>query len=125
MASAKNMVLAGDFTGCRIFRPSANLAYISGTMKKMDDIPFTPQFVSRFEVLTEDTIRSGNSLLLTGSLDPAMLTNLKLHASEHMQNKGIYTIAVKFVNEKRVLIEVDDKIYTTIVRRMPAPAEIQ
>ncbi len=118
MASAKNMVLAGDYQGCRIFRLSPTLAYISGTMKKIDDVPFTPEKVARYEVLTEDVIRSGNSLLLTGPLDPACLTNIRLHATTAMQNKGIYTLAVKFSDDKRSLIEVEEKIYTTIARRM-------
>ena len=44
MASARNMVIAGDYTGCRIFCMTGRLAYISGTMKKMDDIFLTPEF---------------------------------------------------------------------------------
>lgn len=116
MASAKNMVLAGDYSGCRIFRLSPSVAYISGTMKKIDDVPLNPKFVVRFELLTEDIIRSGNSLLLTGPLDPAGLTSLHLHASAAMQKKGIYTIAVKFQDDKRALLEVDEKIYQAIMR---------
>lgn len=118
MTSAKNMVLAGDYTGCRIFRMSAQLAYISGTMKKIEDVPFTPNHVARYELMTEDIIRSGNSLLLTGPLDPAALLNVRLHATTAAQNKGIYTLAVKFTDNKRSLIEVDEKIYTAIQRRM-------
>ncbi len=118
MASARNIVLAGDYTGCRVFRMSATLAYISGTMKKMDDIYLAPEQVVRYELMTEDIIRSGNSLLLTGSLDPGCLSKLRLHASEAMQKKGIYTLAVKFQDDKRALLEVDEKIYTAIVRRM-------
>lgn len=118
MASARNIVLAGDYTGCRVFCMSAKLAYISGTMKKIDDIFLAPEQVVRYEIMTEDVIRSGNSLLLTGSLDPACLLKLRLHASPAMQNKGIYTIAVKFQDGKRSLMEVDEKIYAAIARRM-------
>ena len=118
MASAKNMVIAGDYTGCRIFCMSARLAYISGTMKKIDDIYLTPENVVRYELMTEDILRSGNSLLLTGSLDPAWLTKLRLHASVAMQNKGIYTVAVKFGDEKRSLMEIDEKTYHAFMRRM-------
>lgn len=118
MASAKNMVIAGDYTGCRIFCMSARLAYISGTMKKIDDIYLTPENVARYELMTEDILRSGNSLLLTGSLDPACLTKLRLHASVAMQNKGIYTVAVKFQDEKRSLMEIDEKTYHAFMRRM-------
>ncbi|HBI85712.1 MAG TPA: hypothetical protein DDX71_05420 [Ruminococcus sp.] len=118
MATAKNMVIAGDYMGCRIFRMSSSLAYISGTMKKIDDIFLVPEVVARYEVMTEDIIRSGNSLLLTGVLDPGNLLSLRLHASEKMQSKGVYTIAVKFEDEKRSLMEVDEKIYAAIVRRM-------
>lgn len=118
MAAARNIVLAGDYTGCRIFRMSASLAYISGTMKKIDDIYLVPENVKRFEVLTEDIIRSGNSLLLTGSLDPGLLGKLKFNASPAMQKKGIYTLALKFQDEKRALVEVDDKILAALVKRM-------
>lgn len=118
MASARNIVLAGDYTGCRVFCMSARLAYISGTMKKMDDIYLTPENVVRFELMTEDILRSGNSLLLTGSLDPACLLKLRLHASVAMQNKGIYTVAVKFQDEKRSLMEIDEKTYHAFMKRM-------
>lgn len=118
MASAKNMVIAGDYTGCRIFCMSAKLAYISGTMKKIDDVYLTPETVARFELMTEDILRSGNSLLLTGSLDPACLLKLRLHASVAMQKKGIYTVAVKFQDEKHSLMEIDEKTYHAFLRRM-------
>ncbi len=118
MASAKNMVLAGDYAGCRIFRMSATFAYISGTMKRIDDVPITPKTVVKYELLTENIIRSGNSLLLTGSLDPACLTSIRFHASAEQQEKGIYTLALKFYDDKRSLIEVDEKIFNTIERRM-------
>ncbi|HAG12550.1 MAG TPA: hypothetical protein DCG49_01665 [Ruminococcus sp.] len=118
MATARNMILAGDYTGCRVFRISAGLAYISGTMKKMDDIDLTPENILRYEVLTDEVLRSGNSLLLTGALDPGCLQKLRLHASAAMQQKGIYTLAVKFQDEKRSLMEVDERIYRAIVNRM-------
>lgn len=118
MASAKNMVIAGDYTGCRVFCMSARLAYISGTMKKIDNVYLTPETVARFELMTEDILRSGNSLLLTGVLDPACLLKLRLHASVAMQNKGIYTVAVKFQNEKRSLMEIDEKTYHAFMKRM-------
>jgi hypothetical protein len=118
MPSARNIVLAGDFTGCRVFCMTAKLAYISGTMKKMDDIFLTPEFVTKYELITDETIRSGNSLLLTGSLDPGNLQKLRLHAAASMQKKGIYTVAVKFEDDKRCLMEIDEKTYRAIERRM-------
>jgi hypothetical protein len=97
---------------------SSKLAYISGTMKKMEDIYLVPENVVRYELMTEDIIRSGNSLLLTGVLDPANLVKLRLHATVAMQNKGIYTVAVKFQDEKRALMEIDEKTYRAVTRRM-------
>ena len=121
MPTAKNMVIAGDYTGCRLFRYARNQVYISGTMSKMEDIQLTPETVTRFELMTEDVIRSGNSLLLTGPLDPGNLLRLRLHASEAMQKKGIYTIALKFDTFKQSLIEIDEKLYTAFMRRMSEP----
>ena len=118
MASAKNMVIAGDFAGSRVFCMSAKLAYISGTMTKTDDIYLTPENVIRSEVMTEDIIRSGNSLLLTGALDPGCLLKVRLHATPAMQQKGIYTVAVKFQDDKRSLLEIDERTYRAFVRRM-------
>ena len=118
MASAKNIVLAGDYAGCRVFRMPGAPAYIAGTMKKIDDIFLTPDTILRYECMTEDIIRSGNSLLLTGVLDPGCLLNLRLHATEAMQAKGIYTVAVKFHDDKRCLMEVDKYIYNAIVKIM-------
>ena len=103
--------------GC-VFCMTGKLAYISGTMKKMDDIFLTPESVARYELMTEDIIRSGNSLLLTGALDPGNLKKLRLHATPAMQSKGIYTVALKFEDDKRSLLEIDEKTYRAIVRRM-------
>ena len=122
MASARNMVLAGDYTGCRVFRMSANLAYISGTMKKIDDIYLVPEHVACYELMNEETIASGNSLLLTGSLDPGNLQHLRLHATKKMQDKGIFTVAIKFHDNKRALIEIDEKIFAAFKRRMKPAA---
>ena len=118
MATARNAVLAGEYAGCHVFRMSASLAYISGTMKKIEDIFLTPETVERFELMTEDKIRSGNSLLLVGALDPGSLLRLRLHASEEMQKKGIYTVAVKFADKKLSLLEIDERIYAAFMRRM-------
>ncbi len=118
MASARNIVIAGDYTGCRVFCMTGKLAYISGTMKKMDDIFLTPEFVTRYELMTEDIIRSGNSLMLTGVLDPGCLMKTRLHATPAMQKKGIYTVAIKFEDDKRSLLEVDEKTFRAIERRM-------
>ena len=118
MASARNMVLAGDYAGSRVFCISAKLAYISGTMTKSDDIYLTEKTLVRFEVMTDDVIRSGNSLLLTGVLDPACLGKLRLRATEAMQKKGIYTVAVKFHDDKRSLMEIDERTYRAVVRRL-------
>ncbi len=118
MATAKNAVIAGDYLGCRVFRMSASLAYISGTMKKIEDIFLTPETVQRFEVMTDEKIRAGNSLLLVGALDPGSLLRMRLHASEEMQKKGIYTIAVKFADRKLSLLEIDERIYAAFMRRM-------
>lgn len=118
MASARNMVIAGDYQGCRVFCMTGKLAYISGTMKKMDDIFLTPEFVTRYELMTEEIIRSGNSLLLTGVLDPGNLLKLRFHAAPAMQKKGIYTVALKFEDDKRSLLEIDEKTFRAIERRM-------
>lgn len=118
MASARNIVIAGDYAGSRVFCISKKLAYISGTMTKTDDVYLTEDTLVRFEVMTEDIIRSGNSLLLTGVLDPACLGKLRLRASEAMQKKGIYTVAVKFHDDKRSLMEIDERIYHAVVRRL-------
>lgn len=118
MATARNIVLAGEYAGSRIFRMSATLVYISGTMTKSDDIYLTPEFVRRYEIMTDEIIKSGNSLLLTGELDPGCLQKLRLRASEAMQKKGIYTIALKFENESRSLIEIDEKLFRAFEARM-------
>ena len=118
MASARNMVIAGDYQGCRVFCMTGKLAYISGTMKKMDDIFLTPEFVTRYELMTEDIIRSGNSLLLTGVLDPGNLLKLRNHVTPAIQKKGIYTVALKFEDDKRSLLEIDEKTFRAIERRM-------
>ena len=72
-------------------------------MKKTDDVFLTPEYVRRYEIMTDEIIRSGNSLLLTGSLDPGCLLKLRLQASRSMKHKGIYTVAIKFEDEKRSL----------------------
>ena len=67
--------------------------------------------------ITDEHRKSASSGVARGLVGGALLGPVGLLAGGlSAKSKGIYQIAILFKDEKRSLIEVDDKIYKTLIK---------
>jgi len=110
MASARNKVIKGDYEGNRIEKiPFEDKIKIN--MKGKPDIELTKYIVKSYEVITEETLKSGTSAVLRGAFGAFILGPAGLLAGLSAKNKGIYLIAINFRSGSESLIEIDDKLF--------------
>lgn len=114
MAKAKNKVIAGDYMG-KLVSGTFGVVSIMDTFSKSVFIDKTT--VKSYEVITDDIRKSGTSAILRGGLGAAVLGPVGLLAGMSAKNKGIYQVAIEFKNGKRSLLEIDEKIYSILVKK--------
>ena len=114
MSKAKNKVIAGDYEGKLVGR-SGNIAFITlGLIKSID---LNKKNVTSYELITDEHRKSAASGVARGLVGGALLGPVGMLAGGiSAKNKGIYQVAIEFTDGKRSLLEVDDKIYNTIVK---------
>lgn len=117
---AKNQVLEGTYKGQWI-QASGDVILIGGKIINKFEI-------INYEVVTEDTRKSGTSMMLRGAVGIALLGNVGVLAALSAKNKSTYIIAIEwnknFLNSKekkkgtKSIIEIDEKIYKKLIKMM-------
>lgn len=117
---AKNQVLEGAYKEQRI-STSGDIIFIGTQM-------IYKHHIINYEVITEDTRKSGTSMILRGGVGIALLGNVGVLAALSAKNKSTYIIAVEwnknFLNSKerkkgtKSIIEIDEKIYKKLIKMM-------
>lgn len=110
MASAKNKVIAGYRQGDTI--------KISGNSLCVSIYELSKRTIESYELITEDKVKSGTSAILRGMAGVALLGGVGILAGLSAKNKGIYTIAIQWKDDKKSLIEIDDKLYKKFISEM-------
>lgn len=116
---AKNKVIAGDYPKWLVLSMfgtiSINAPY---GMKEYDvkTIPINKDTVTNYEIVEEESHKSATSAVGRGLVGAAVLGPVGLLAGLSAKSKGIHTIALQFKDGKKSLIEVDDKIYKSIIK---------
>ena len=111
---AKNRVIAGDYAG-KIVSQALGQPYISTSITKSINLDSTT--VESYELVTDEHRKSAKSGIARGLVGGALLGPVGMLAGGiSAKNKGIYQIAIQFKDCKKSLIEVDDKIYKTIIK---------
>lgn len=113
MASAKNKVIAGDYTGKYVVADLMMKGHINVAGKTV-----AKYNVSGYELITEEKVKSGTSAILRGTLGVAVLGPIGALAGLSARNKGINTVAIAWLDGKKSLIEIDDKLYKMLVSSM-------
>jgi hypothetical protein len=112
---AKNKVIAGDYEG----RPVKS---ILGTIH-IATLDLKPRIIDKttvesYELVTDEHRKSAASGATRGLVGSLLLGAPGLIAGAlSAKSKGIYTIAIQFKDGKRSMIEVDDKIYKSIIKK--------
>lgn len=121
MAKAKNAVIAGDFAGKKI---SSSLGTLYIGVNLVQNIKLDKSTVDSYELVTDEHRKSAASGITRGLVGGALLGPVGLLAGVSAKSKGIYQVAIQFRTDdpkvithgKRILIEVDDKLYKLLVK---------
>lgn len=117
MASARNKVVKGKYEGSRIQKVSFQ-DKIEIIINNKPDVELDKHIVESYEVITEETLKSGTSAVLRGAFGAFLLGPAGLLAGLSAKNKGIYYIAIKFKSGNESLIEIDEKLYKIFKQSM-------
>lgn len=115
MAKAKNKVIAGDYEGKGVSGGGfSSVSILVGIFKSVD---LNKKTVESYELITDEHRKSAKSGIARGIVGGALLGPVGMLAGGiSAKQKGIYQIAIQFKDGKRSLLEVDDKIYKSIVK---------
>lgn len=115
MAKAKNKVIAGDYEGKKVDVGGLSSAFIIVGIFKT--INLDKKNVETYELITDEHRKSAKSGVARGIVGGALLGPVGMLAGGiSAKTKGIYQIAIQFKDGKRSLLEVDDKIYKSIIK---------
>lgn len=116
MARAKNEVIAGDYTGRKV-RCTAKRVILDRGFQKPIEVDYTT--VSKYEVLDQDTSKSLLSTFGRGLVGNALFGSVGMVAGAmSAKNASIVIMSLEFYNGDRSLLEVDQKVYQTILRAL-------
>lgn len=112
---AQNKVIAGDYLNFSILKVSNVISLVSGfkTILNLDK-----STVENYEVITEEHRKSAVSGVSRGLVGGVLLGPVGMLAGLSAKNKSTHTIAIEFIDGKRSLIEVNDKIYKAFMQKM-------
>lgn len=112
---AQNKVIAGDYEGKHV---DASLGMPSIIIGIFDQLMIDKSTVDSYEVVGESQKKSAASAVGRAAVGAFILGPIGIAAAVSAKSKGIYTIALQFRNGKRSLLEVDDKIYKAILKKV-------
>ena len=112
---AKNRVIAGDYQGKTIMQTFGE-AYISTSFTKT--VPLNKKNVKEYEMIDEESRKSATSAVGRAFVGGVILGPIGWLAGLSAKKKGTHTLAIEFFDGKRSLVEVDDKLYKSIVAKM-------
>lgn len=78
----------------------------------------TKRHLASYEVITEDTVKSGSSAILRGAVGVALLGGVGLLAGLSAKNKTTYRVVVEWKSGEISLLELDEGDYNTLVMTM-------
>ncbi|MCM1101852.1 MAG: hypothetical protein NC398_10765 [Acetatifactor muris] len=113
MASAKNKVIAGDYTGQYVVKDLMAKGHINVAGKTV-----AKWSVSGYDLITEEKVKSGSSAILRGMAGVVVLGSVGILAGLSAKNRGINTVALAWLDGKKSLMEIDDKLYKMLVSSM-------
>jgi hypothetical protein len=120
--AAKNMIIAGDYEGKKLRQVFGEI-YIDISFGKTLD--FNKQTIEEYEVVDEEKRKSAASAVgrglvggIAGSLILGPVGLIGGLAGLSAKSKGIHILAIQFKDGKKSLLEVDDKIYKSLMKKL-------
>lgn len=114
MARAKNKVIASDYKG-KLVGGSLGSPFISLALTKF--VYLDHSTVEIVVPLDDDNQVSVASAARHGLVGELLLGPVGLVAAAAAKRNGIHTVGIQFIDGKRSVLEVDDKIYKAILNK--------
>lgn len=111
---AKNRVISGDYVGAIVNSMLGQVSLSAG----FKTITLSKNNVEQYELLDEEKKKSAASAVGRGLAGSFLLGPVGLLAGLSAKSKGIYLIAILFKDNRKSLLEVDDKIYKSIIKSL-------
>lgn len=112
---AKNKVVEGEYKGKSIISSLGNVSIVIGFTKSF---PLDSTTIAAYELLSGDKKVSATSAVGRGALGGFLLGPVGLLAAASAKKKGVYLIAVNFKDGNSSLLEVDEKIYQALLKKL-------
>ncbi|WP_102274099.1 hypothetical protein [Cytobacillus massiliigabonensis] len=111
---AQNKVIAGDYEG------SIVMGFVTPGIYPTPKTPIelTKENVNSYEVITEEHRKSAASGITRGLVGGALLGPVGLLVGLTAKTKGTHVIAIEFKDGKKSLIEIDEKLYKALIKRL-------
>lgn len=110
---AKNKVLAGDYKGKNVVKFFGSVSI----QNFLTSVQIDKSTVEAYELVNETHTKSGVSAVGRGLAGSLLIGPAGLLAGLSAKSKGVHTLAIQFKNGKRCLIEVNDEIYSAILKK--------
>jgi hypothetical protein len=114
MAKARNKVIEGDYKNSPVFAMFGGLEISVG----FKSLKLNKDTVEEYEVIDQEKNKSAGSTILKAGIGNLLLGPIGLLAGVAGKQKGIYLIAIAFKDGKRSLLEVDEKVYKSLIAKM-------
>jgi hypothetical protein len=114
---AKNKVISGEYNNYSVVSGFGNIVIcIPGTDKK---IIIDKSIVDNYELVTDEHRKSASSGIARGIIGGALLGPVGLLVGGlSAKSKGIYIVAIQFKDGAKSLLEIDDKTYKALVKKL-------
>ncbi|MEB2276821.1 hypothetical protein LAV82_22645 [Bacillus sp. ILBB4] len=110
---AKNKVIAGDFEGHAV---KDRITVIQIEKNWLTTKELTKDTIASYEVIDETQRKSATSAVGRAFVGGAILGPVGLLAGLSAKSKGTHLLAIEFKTGEKSLIEVDDRIYKTLIK---------
>lgn len=111
---AKNKVIAGDFNGKKVNLMLGSLMITGGFRSVIID----KNTVEEYEVVDEEKRKSAASAVGRGLVGSLIIGPAGLLAGLSAKVKGVHVVALQFKDDKKSLIEIDDKLYKVLMKKL-------
>ncbi|WP_256761390.1 hypothetical protein [Cohnella sp. WQ 127256] len=111
---AKNKVIAGDYNGKQISQTFGTLMLSTGLFSS---IQLDKSTIDSYEVMDESHSKSATSAVGRGLVGGLLLGPVGLLAGLSAKSKGVHIVAIQFKDGKKSLIEMDEKIYKSLLKK--------
>ncbi|MCI3922508.1 hypothetical protein MO973_19945 [Paenibacillus sp. TRM 82003] len=113
---AKNKVIAGDYENKAVVHGFGTTSINTGLLSQ--PVILDKSTVEEYEVMNESHRKSAASAVGRGLVGGLILGPVGLLAGLSAKSKGTHVVAVQFKDGKKSLLEIDDKIYNALVKKL-------